>query len=161
MMSAESLSFIAALVLLPLLCVISIIDLRKMIIPDHLNFLLAMCGLAYQYALGNDAVIQLAFAGVVLCSFWLLRAGHARLSGRIGLGMGDVKFLGAAALWVAPPQLPIVLFAASVTALMFVAARIAVAGQGTMRERVPFGPFLSLGLACAWAYEQSTNLGAI
>lgn len=160
-MSVSMLFSIGAVVLIPILCAIAIIDLRSMIIPDPLNLFLAMGGLAYQILIGNAVVLQLASAATVFCIFWLLRAGHARVSGRVGIGLGDVKFIAAAALWVSPLQLPLLLFIASATALTFVVTRVAIAGQVTIRSRVPFGPFLSLGLACVWTYEQSNLPGVV
>lgn len=90
----------------------------------------------------------LALAETILAYLLLagLRAGYARLRGRTGLGLGDVKFVAAAMPWIGLAHLPLMILIASLSALLAVAAlhlsgrRI---GAGT---QLPFGPFLVLGL---------------
>ena len=53
--------------------------------------------------------------------FWNL------ITGRIGLGLGDVKMLAAAACWIDPLLLPVLLFIASATALLFVGGQVVAA----------------------------------
>ncbi|TPM16321.1 A24 family peptidase [Mesorhizobium sp. B2-3-5] len=150
---------VASMVLAATLATISIIDFRRMIIPDLLNLALAAGGLGFQLVVQrDDAPIQIMAAVLTLVAFRGLRHGHFLLTGRIGLGLGDVKMLAAAALWINPLLLPVLLFIASATALLFIGGQIVAAGPAAARSRVPFGPFIALGLGCSWALEQFYGL---
>lgn len=72
-----------------------------------------------------------------------------------GLGYGDVKMAGASALWFSPWNLPLFLMASSVSALVFVLAAQARGGGFQVSAKIPFGPFLGVGLAMTWLLERS------
>ena len=137
---------------LPLTLPVAIIDLRRRIIPDGLNLALLLAGLAVvgvqdpcpAIVLGRGAEAGLAFA---LC--WSLRALYGRLRGRTGLGLGDVKFLGAATAWTGLAQLPILILIASGTALAALGLAALAGRRIGATTRLPFGPFLALGLHAA------------
>ncbi|TPM32783.1 A24 family peptidase [Mesorhizobium sp. B2-3-4] len=155
---------VAGLVLAAILVAISVVDFRRMIIPDGLNLALAAGGLGFQLIAQRDnAAMQVLIAALTLAVFWALRRGHFLLTGRIGLGLGDVKMLAAAALWISPLLLPLLLFIASAAALLFIGGQVVAAGPAAARTRVPFGPFIALGLGCAWAFEHfvGLNLGML
>ncbi|TGR83307.1 prepilin peptidase [Mesorhizobium sp. M2D.F.Ca.ET.223.01.1.1] len=155
---------VAGLVLAVILVAIAVVDFRRRVIPDWLNIMLAVSGLGFQLAAQRDnAAMQLLVAAMTLAVFWALRRGHLLLTGRIGLGLGDVKMLAAAALWIDPMLLPVLLFIASAAALLFVGGQIVAAGPAAARMRVPFGPFVALGLGLIWALEQvvGLNLGTL
>lgn len=140
-----------ALLPLPLTLPASVIDLRHRIIPDALT--LALLGLGLGLAGWRDGItgigIGLLEAGLAYGLFRGLRALHARASGRIGLGLGDVKFIAAAAAWTGLSGLPVLILAASLSALAAIGL-MALAGRRFGRETaLPFGPFLALGLHAA------------
>ncbi|KMO37192.1 peptidase A24 [Methylobacterium variabile] len=141
-----------ALLPLPLTLPASLIDLRHRIIPDALNLALLVLGLAVAaWHAGTWSVVGLGLtdAGLAFGLFWTLRALHARLSGRIGLGLGDVKFIAAASAWTGLAGLPVLILAASLSALAAVGL-VALAGRRVARTTaLPFGPFLALGLHAA------------
>lgn len=149
-----------AVALLAVLVPIAVIDLRAMIIPDRLTLALAALGLAWQAltlrALPLGAIL---FSAALLAGFLLLRALHFRLRGVTGLGLGDVKMAGAAGLWFSPWNLPLFLFSASFSALVFVLVchlAGARAGSGIDKgARIPFGPFIAAGLFLTWTLERS------
>jgi leader peptidase (prepilin peptidase) / N-methyltransferase len=131
-----------------LCCALALIDLRRGIIPDELNLSLAGLGLAQAVVTGGtvagiEAACAAAATGVI---FWLLRRLYFVIRKRQGLGLGDVKFLAAAAFWVGVSGVPTILLIATLTALA-VAAGLQLAGrQITNRTSMPFGPFLAAGL---------------
>ncbi len=133
-----------ALAPLPLTLPIAWIDLRQRIIPDGLNLALLVSGLglaAWQTPDLASVLLRAGESAVAFALFWGIRALHARLRGRIGLGLGDVKFLAAATAWTGLPGLPFVILVASLSALLVVGlARL------DATTRLPFGPFLALGL---------------
>ncbi|AWB20469.1 prepilin peptidase [Methylobacterium currus] len=140
-----------ALLPLPLTLPASWIDLRRRIIPDALNLALLLLGLAVAgWRDGASGIgLGLAQAGLAYGLFWTLRALHARASGRIGLGLGDVKFIAAASAWTGLAGLPVLILAASLSALAIIGL-LALAGRAIGRETaLPFGPFLAFGLHAA------------
>ncbi|MDX8525895.1 A24 family peptidase [Mesorhizobium sp. MSK_1335] len=155
---------VAGLALAAILVAIAVVDFRRLVIPDLLNVALATGGFGFQLIVQRDnAALQVLIAASTLAVFWALRRGHFLLTGRIGLGLGDVKMLGAAALWINPLLLPVLLFIASAAALLFIGGQVVAAGPAAARSRVPFGPFIALGLGCSWALEQfvGLNLGIL
>jgi leader peptidase (prepilin peptidase) / N-methyltransferase len=144
---------VAALLPLPLTLPIALIDLRRQIIPDRLNLaLLGLAGLRAAQAPLAALAEGLAGAGLAAALLWGLRAAYGAWRGRTGLGLGDVKFVGAATAWIGLSGLPLMIFAASGSALVLIglaALRGRTIGAAT---RLPFGPFLALGLhAALWA----------
>ena len=71
---------------------------------------------------------------------------------RDGLGGGDPIFLAAGGAWVAWISLPSVLLWASVAALSLVAGRMILGRKVSGQDRLPFGPFLALGIWLTWLY---------
>jgi leader peptidase (prepilin peptidase) / N-methyltransferase len=153
--------------LLAILTVVAAIDARFGIIPDSLTVLLLITGavnvlLESSHAPGTptttsavlpsltaelDAIFWramealLAFLGAIL-----FRACYRLLRSRDGLGLGDVKFVGAAALWVGLPMLPLMLMIAVSSAVGMV---VLLRHQGDKLhggDAIPFGPHLALGL---------------
>jgi leader peptidase (prepilin peptidase) / N-methyltransferase len=124
-------------------------DLASWRIPDALNLALLSGGLLWAGLTGQ------LFSGV-LGGLWgfgaslLIRALYFKLRGRQGLGLGDVKFFGAAGVWVGWSGLPILLLISSVSALALVLG-LQMAGRATTPgDRIAFGPHLSLGLMLVW-----------
>ena len=154
-----SLLLAATIALAAILVAISIADFRRQIIPDGLNLALAAIGLGYQGAAGADGLpLHLLFAAATFAAAWLLRRGHFLMTGRIGLGLGDVKMLAAAACWIDPLLLPVLLFTASATALLFVGGQVVATGPAAARARIAFGPFIAIGLGSSWVLEQFAGL---
>jgi leader peptidase (prepilin peptidase)/N-methyltransferase len=131
-------------------------DSRQLIIPDALNLGLAAFGGIYQLATAPDSLGFHILAAVgAYALFWLVRDAHRRLTGRLGLGLGDVKMIAAAMLWIEVWSLPIFIFAASASALIFVIGRGLAGTHMHVSTRQPFGPFLGLGLIAAWLAERT------
>lgn len=149
-----SVAFLFGIVLAAILGAIAWVDFRKMIVPDILNALLAVSGLAYQWAISPATIWIQAVTGIfVLVAFWLLRRVHAAVTGRIGLGLGDVKMAGASAIWISPWNLPVFVFVASLCGLAFAVGRHML-NVRSAEARQPFGPFLAAGLFLTWIGEQ-------
>lgn len=142
--------------LLATLAAIAALDFDRQVIPDRLNLLLAGLGLAYQLAIGRTfPAAAIAWGAVVVAALWGLRAGYRRYRGVVGLGLGDVKMAGAAALWISPWNLPILLVVACLAALGFVAVRTMAGKPAGRQTPFPFGPFIGAGLMLTWLLEVS------
>jgi leader peptidase (prepilin peptidase)/N-methyltransferase len=149
---------VAFLVLLALASLLlAWIDLRRGIIPDWLNLAIAALGLA-RIAITDDwpLVLSAAAEGILTGAIvWLLRWLYFRLRQRHGLGLGDVKLLAAAAIWVGIAGIPLLLLVASLAALA-AAGILHLAGEKMTRQTaLPFGPFVALGLLATLALQQT------
>lgn len=128
-------------------------DLRYMIIPNTINLALLAGGVALSATAGVGATISACSIGAAVFAFmWLLRRAHFLSTGRIGLGMGDVKLIAIGAIWLPFAVFPAFLFNASFLALVFA---IAVIGrQASWHRRIPFGPFLACSLVVTFAFQR-------
>jgi leader peptidase (prepilin peptidase) / N-methyltransferase len=136
-------------VLIGLLAAISYVDIQEMRIPDPLSAALLLGGGISCVALSNLSLIYQIISGVsVGIGMALVRFGHTRLTGRVGLGLGDVKMAGAGAVWINPLLLPLFIFAASALGLIYALLR-----PKQRNERIQFAPFLSLSLVMCWVVE--------
>jgi leader peptidase (prepilin peptidase)/N-methyltransferase len=143
--------------LLCALCaVLAWVDIRHGIIPDWLNLSIAALGLL-TIILSEDraAAIQALGEGVAVgAAFWLLRRLYFAFRGIQGLGLGDVKFLGAAGIWVGVAGIPMLLLVATITALACVGAMQLSGRALTARTSMSFGPFLAAGLLVTSGFQQ-------
>ncbi len=138
------------LLLTMILMLISVVDIREQRIPDALNLALMLGGALFWYTNDFDYLVpQLGGAVFVALALWLIRYAHLRITGRIGLGLGDVKMGGAAAVWISPLSLPLFLFISSFCGLVFALTK----GDAVAQKRIAFGPFLGLGLMSSWLME--------
>ena len=135
-------------VLSMLLIWVTVTDLREQRIPNTLNLAIGALGLAHVVihspnfrgmasALGAMLIAAVLFGGTA----WVLR----RFSARSSIGMGDLKFLTAASLWVGWDGSVVILMIACLAAVTF---SLAIAPwQGLdLRKMRPFGPMLAFGM---------------
>jgi leader peptidase (prepilin peptidase)/N-methyltransferase len=143
-----------------LLCLLSAvlawIDISRGIIPDWLNLTIAGLGLSKAVILaGPLAGLEAAGEGVAIGAiFWLLRRLYFAFRKIQGLGLGDVKFLAAAGIWVGVAGLPLLLLVAALTALACASVMQLAGRQLSGQTSISFGPFLALGLLFASAFQQ-------
>jgi prepilin signal peptidase PulO-like enzyme (type II secretory pathway) len=123
-------------------------DIRFGIIPNWLNALIAVLGLARGLAMdGSSGAMSGAVAGVVIGAvLLLLRRGYFAWRGVQGLGLGDVKFLAAAGIWTGLADFPLLLLIATLAALVLAGILHLTGRAVTARTAIPFGPSLALGL---------------
>lgn len=136
---------IAAAIAGCLLLLMAIIDLDRQWLPDSLTLPLLWLGLLVNcYSVFNSP--QQAIIGAIAgyLSLWLLLTGFKLITGKIGIGGGDLKLLAAAGAWLGWKMLPGVLLIAAITGLMFVALLIVTKGYKS-NQPIAFGPWLALG----------------
>lgn len=136
------------------LLTLAAIDWRDGVLPDVLTLPLAAGGLAMAAAGSVFAITDhllgaaagfAAFAGISLVYRWIRH--------REGLGLGDAKLLAAAGAWLTWRGLPSVVLIAAVSALLVVGGRALLAGERpSASQRLPFGPYLCLGIWLTWLY---------
>lgn len=151
------------------LIVVSAIDIREGIIPDELNIFIALLGLALAVVLSSHTGEIFPFSGNFIRHYALLfsapeniylsRVLGALVAGVLflslvyvtrgrGMGMGDVKFMTAAGFLLGWPDIAIgtllgfIIGGLGGTLLYFAKRR-------GMKDKIPFGPFLAVGLMLA------------
>jgi leader peptidase (prepilin peptidase)/N-methyltransferase len=127
------------------LLTISFIDLQHKIIPDILSLPGIVAGLAASFAPDTvswlDSIIGIIAGGG---SLFLVAVIYERITGREGMGGGDIKLLAMIGAWMGWRQLHLIVLLSSLTGAIVGVAFLLMAGKG-FRVRIPFGPFLSLG----------------
>ena len=134
------LSFAASLI------IITFIDLHHKIIPDIISLPGILVGLAVSF-LGVGQVSGLQSLLGALCGggfLYLVGAIFERLTGKEGMGFGDVKLLAMIGAWLGWKSLPFIVLISSLTGTVLGGGSLLLSGRG-MRERIPFGPFLVIG----------------
>lgn len=134
---------------LGLLVAIAMIDLHFGIIPDGLNLLVAVLGLAWVWISGGDVFDSLMIAAAMLALGLFCALVYSRWRGKEMLGLGDVKFFAAAGLWLQPEQAPWFLALAGGLGAVIGLIWKRVSGN----DESPFGPALCLSLALCVLYQ--------
>ena len=133
---------------------ISVFDFRDQIISNALNGILACAGIGFQIIRQPEFLPQVLIGSLlVLLCFLAVRTYYFRSRGIAGLGLGDVKMAGASAVWINPFNLPVFLFLASGTALVSLPVFRRYDAHFRASGRIPFGPFLGIGLISTWSLE--------
>jgi len=127
------------------LVVISVIDLNYRIIPDVLSLTGVVAGWVVSLLPGGVDWLD-AFIGTLAGggSLYLVAVGYERLTGREGMGGGDIKLLAMIGAWMGWQSLPLIVLAGSLSGAVIGLVFVLFSGEG-YRFRIPFGPFLSFG----------------
>lgn len=96
-----SITSVLITVLLVLLLIVVAVDIRHYIIPDQAQWGIAVTGLA-QATLDGRLMPHALTALAAIGGGWVLAWAYRHIRHRDGLGMGDVKFFGAASCWLGP-----------------------------------------------------------
>lgn len=134
-----------------LLLALAALDLAAFWLPNALNAVLALCGLAAGVLGLNPPIVERligGFAGFAL--LWLIARGYRALRGRQGLGGGDPKLFGAIGCWLGWQNLPLVLLAASLIGLAAVLGLMSAGRRVHATDRLPFGVMLAVGAWTIW-----------
>jgi leader peptidase (prepilin peptidase)/N-methyltransferase len=153
---------------------IAAVDARRFIIPDFLNIIGLALGLVHAVALSGGmlsggmlsesvlgegsavealAMAALRAAGLALL-FLLLRLLYARMRGRQGIGLGDVKLAAVAGAWLGLNAMPVAIEIAALSALVVYAIRhFALRRPLRATTRLPFGLFFAPAIWLGWLLE--------
>ncbi len=140
-----SVQYILYLLFAGTLLILSFIDFEHKILPDVLTLPGIGAGWLASFAPGGiswiDSAIGLVAGGG---SLYLVAVVYERLTGREGLGGGDIKLLAMIGAWMGWVSLPLIVLMSSLSGALIGAAFILSRGKGA-RTQIPFGPFLSIG----------------
>jgi leader peptidase (prepilin peptidase)/N-methyltransferase len=128
------------------LIAVAFIDLQHKIIPDGISLPGILVGLAFSFFPSPGVSPLEALIGVVGGGGFLFLVGTAfeKVTGREGMGGGDVKLLAMIGAWMGWKALPFIILISALSGAVIGGVSLAVSGQG-VRSRIPFGPFLALG----------------
>jgi leader peptidase (prepilin peptidase)/N-methyltransferase len=142
-------SFLMTLAFLCALIVITFIDLDHQIIPDAISLPGIVIGFLSAVVIGEPtwraSLIGIALGGGIL---WAVAAGYHRLTGREGMGGGDVKLLAMIGAFLGWRAVPVTLMVGSLAGTVVGLGLMLYSGRDS-RTPIPFGPFLALGAVCA------------
>lgn len=131
------------------------VDAKSTLLPDQLLTPLLVVGLIVNYFALFTPFASSFWGCVGAYLLFALVASLARLIlRREALGWGDVKLLAALAAWSGWETLPLLLFMATTSALIFLFVRLLISGI-SLRQPMPFGPFL---LGSGWLIMQAQHL---
>ncbi len=135
--------FLAAVIAATFLLALACIDQREKILPDELTLTLLWAGLVCNsFGLFADITSAVfgAIAGYVI--FLFIKQSFRLLSGKHGLGQGDLKLLSAIGAWLGWEALPGVILIASVSGI-FASLALVVLRRRALKEEIAFGPYLA------------------
>ncbi len=133
------------------------VDLRMMLLPDALTMPLLWAGVLFAAIGVGPLSVTASLAGVVCgyASLFSIAWAFSALTGKQGLGVGDVKLFAALGAWVGAPALILVALAACSGSVVVALVRGRRADQ-----QAPFGPFLALA-GCGAALARPLLVGLI
>ncbi len=134
------------LVFTSILLTISVIDLHHQIIPDVLSLSGIVMGWAAGFVPGTPVTWVDSLLGTLIGggSLFLIATAYEWMTGREGMGGGDVKLLAMIGAWMGWRQLHLIVFISSLAGAVVGIFFLLLSGKG-FRAKIPFGPFLSLG----------------
>lgn len=136
-------------IFMAILLVISFIDIKHGIIPDKLILFSIVSGILLKFDSLSSALIGLS--GLLVGGGILLLVA---IVSRGGMGGGDIKLAGAIGLYIGWQQTLLMLFISFLFGSIFGLLKILIEKK-TLKEAIPFGPFLAIGgiIAMLWGKE--------
>ena len=147
--------YLSLFILFGLLLALSIIDLKTFRLPNFLTFSLIITGLLDAWFFSGNFQNRVIGAVAGYLFFLVIELGYKSMRGQDGLGRGDAKLLAGGGAWTGWFGLPFIVLIGSVMGLV-----AALFPSIRDKNRIPFGPFLALGIIIVWfALNNQTLLG--
>lgn len=130
------------------LLVMSLIDFKYYILPDELQLLLLILFLVLCFL--SNTIIDLLLNGcwgLILGAgiLFLVRIVYLYWRGIEGIGLGDIKLVGIAGLYIGIQGIPFMLLIGSLSTLCIAIPYMLIKKKKDMKLMLPFGPGLALG----------------
>lgn len=128
------------------LIAVTFIDLHHKIIPDALSLPGIAMGFVFSLLPSSPLSWMDSLIGIIAGGGFLLLVGVAfeKITGREGMGMGDVKMLAMIGAWMGWRSLLFIILLSSLAGSLIGGAMLLLSRRGA-KTRIPFGPFLALG----------------
>ncbi len=130
--------------------IIFFIDLKHYIIPNALNYILIVSGFLKNFIPNIDEflftnLISSIVGGILgYGMIWLIIKLYKKFKKVDGMGYGDAKLFCGIGFWFGYQSVLIIIFLASIIALLFLAPKL-LRGKIKMKNEIPFGPFIIIG----------------
>ncbi len=138
-------------ILLATLATLAWIDAKTFRLPNLLTLPLMAIGFLFAYLFSSPSLVASIIGAVIgYAGFVFLEYLFRRIYKKDGLGRGDAKLLAVGGAWCGSLGLPYIILIASLCGLVFtqMPSQKKKAKNGSFN--IPFGPFLSLGIAVIW-----------
>ncbi|MCY3769912.1 MAG: A24 family peptidase [Gammaproteobacteria bacterium] len=144
---------LAGLLLTWVFITLSFIDIDHGQLPDLIVLPGLWLGLGASlvpvFVVPADAIVGAAAGYLVL---WSVYQGFRWVTGKVGMGYGDFKFLGLIGAWLGWQSLPWVILLSGAAGALFSLGLKAIRGDTPKSPALPFGPFLAMAgwVAMLW-----------
>lgn len=140
-----TLAFAALFLLCSALVVITFIDIEHQIIPDEISLSGIVVGFVLSFFLKGHTWLN-SLLGILLGGGSLLLVAYIyqRLTGKDGMGGGDIKLLAMMGAFLGWKAIPFIIFASSLIGSV-VGISIMLLQKKDSKLAIPFGPYLAFG----------------
>lgn len=138
-------AFAALFLFCSALVVITFIDIEHQIIPDEISLPGIIIGFVLSFFLPGHSWLN-SLLGILLGggSLLLVAYGYQRLTGKEGMGGGDIKLLAMMGAFLGWKAIPFIIFASSLTGSL-IGVSMMLLQKKDSKLAIPFGPYLALG----------------
>lgn len=138
-----SLTFLALFLFSSALVVITFIDIEHQIIPDEISLSGIVIGFLFSFFLPWQSWLN-SLAGILLGggSLLLVAWGYHRLTGKEGMGGGDIKLLAMMGAFLGWKAVPFIIFVASLVGSLLGVSMMLLQKRDA-KLAIPFGPYLA------------------
>jgi leader peptidase (prepilin peptidase)/N-methyltransferase len=152
-----SIQTVAALLFTWILIALTLIDLKKQLLPDNMTLPLLWLGILLSlfdvFTELKSSVIG-AMAGYLI--LWSVYQLFKLLTKKEGMGFGDFKLLGALGAWVGFSYLPQIILVSSVVGSI-AGISMLLFGKTKQQQPIPFGPYLAVAGWIALLWGETIN----
>lgn len=154
-----TLQTLAALCFTWVLIALTLIDLKKQLLPDSITLPLLWFGLFFSFfELFTDLKSSVigAMAGYLI--LWSVYHLFKLLTKKDGMGFGDFKLLAALGAWAGFSYLPQIILVSSVVGSV-IGISMLITGKTKKHQPIPFGPYLAVAgwIALLWGETINTT----
>jgi leader peptidase (prepilin peptidase)/N-methyltransferase len=152
-----SLQTLAALCFTWVLIALTLIDLKKQLLPDNMTLPLLWAGIFLSFFnLFTDLVSSVIGAMVGYLILWSVYQLFKLVTGKEGMGFGDFKLLAALGAWMGVGLLPQIILISSVVGSI-VGISMLIMGKTKQQQPIPFGPYLAVAGWIALLWGETIN----
>ena len=150
-----SLTFLVLFLFCSALVVVTFIDMEHQIIPDEISLPGIVLGFVCSFFLPWHGWLN-SLSGILLGggSLWLVAWGYHLLTGKEGMGGGDIKLLAMMGAFLGWKAVPFIIFAGSLVGSV-VGVSMMLFQKKDSKLAIPFGPYLAFGALLYIFYGRS------
>ena len=152
-----TLQTVAALFFTWLLIALTLIDLKKQLLPDNITLPLLWAGIFLSFFdIFTDLKSSVIGAMVGYLILWSVYQLFKLLTKKEGMGFGDFKLLAALGAWAGFSYLPQIILISSVVGSI-VGISMLLIGKIKQQQTIPFGPYLAVAGWIALLWGETIN----